>query len=454
MNGKYKSLVKNSMIFAAANFGSKALKVLMIPFYTYYLTASQYGTVDMIMTTVSLASPFLMLGMNEAALRFSMKEEYDQNAVFTNCSFVMCAMSVICYASYFIFKRIPVFEGYWNLFYLLLLATSFESMLLYYARGVDKNVIFASAGLFNTVVLLCLNILFLKVFHAEGAGYLLSILIASAVSCVYLFFSLRLRHTFHWKRIDWGLMKRMLMYSLPLMPNAVMWWIMNASDRYIIVWFMGTSAAGIYAVSNKLPSVMSGLAGVFHQAWQISAVQEYKSHDGERFFTVVFDSFAKNSLTAAAALILFVKPAVILFVETEYSDAWKFAPMLILGAVFSGMSGFMGVNYTVSEKTFGAFTTSATGAVINLGLNLILTPYAGMYGTAAATFIGFYALWLIRAARTSCYMRLNIDMWGIHRNLFLVILESALLLSEWRYMYLAMAVTVALMVIMNRKRIV
>lgn len=452
MNGKYKSLVKNSIIFAAANFGSKALKLLIIPFYTYYLTASQYGTVDMIMTTVSLASPFLMLGMNEAALRFSMKKEYDENAVFINCGFVMCAMSAICYAPCLMFSRISIFQGYWKLFYLLLLATSFESMLLYYARGVDKSFIFASAGILNTVVLLSLNIIFLKYFHAAGEGYLLSILLASAVSCVYLFFSLRLRRTFQWKRIDRGLMKQMLTYSLPLMPNAVMWWIMNASDRYIIVWFMGTSAAGIYAVSNKLPSIMSGFAGVFHQAWQISAVQEYKSDDRERFYTVVFDSFAKSSLTAAAALILFVKPAVVLLVEAEYSDAWKFAPMLLLGAVFSGMSGFMGVNYTVSERTFGAFTTSALGAMINLGLNVILTPYAGMYGTAAATFIGFYVLWLIRTAQTTCYMHLKIDMWGIHRNLFLVILESVMLLSEWKYMYPAMSVTVAVMVLMNRKR--
>ena len=95
MKEKYKSLAKNSVIFAVANFGSKILKFLIVPLYTYSLTTSQYGSVDILTTTISLLSPVLLLGMNEAALRFSMKEECNPQSVFTNCSVVLIHTSIL-----------------------------------------------------------------------------------------------------------------------------------------------------------------------------------------------------------------------------------------------------------------------------------------------------------------------------------------------------------------------
>ena len=56
----------------------------------------------------------------------------------------------------------------------------------------------------------------------------------------------------------------MYQYSIPLVPNGISWWIVNVSDRTIITAIIGTAANGIYAVSNKFPTILSSLLGIFN----------------------------------------------------------------------------------------------------------------------------------------------------------------------------------------------
>ena len=54
--------------------------------------------------------------------------------------------------------------------------------------------------------------------------------------------------------------------SVVLIPNTFMWWIMNSSDRVMVTYMIGAAANGIYAVSYKLPTLVSTLTGIFNQA--------------------------------------------------------------------------------------------------------------------------------------------------------------------------------------------
>ena len=64
------------------------------------------------------------------------------------------------------------------------------------------------------------------------------------------------------KRKVLKLIKEMYQYSIPLVPNGISWWIVNVSDRTIITAIIGTAANGIYAVSNKFPTILSSLLGI------------------------------------------------------------------------------------------------------------------------------------------------------------------------------------------------
>ena len=70
---KYKYFLKNLSIFTISNFITKLLMFLMLPLYTSILTSKEYGTIDMITTTVNLAMPILTLCITEAIIRFTIE---------------------------------------------------------------------------------------------------------------------------------------------------------------------------------------------------------------------------------------------------------------------------------------------------------------------------------------------------------------------------------------------
>ncbi len=448
---KYKKLAKNSAIFAAANFGSKVMRFLIVPFYTYCMTSSEYGTVDTLVTTINLVIPVLMLAIHEAALRYALDKDINSDEVITNCFLVLLITSVCFLPAYFIFAKIKIFTGLWWLFYLLLISDSINQILMNFSRGIGKSGTFAIGGLLNTVILLASNVLLLAVFHLGIPGYLISMLLGFWASNIYIGISIRLHKQLSLSNVNTALIKKMLMFSFPLIPTAVMWWVMNASDRYVITWFVGVSATGIYAVSSKIPTIITVVYQIFQQAWQISAVEEKDSDEKEVFYTSVYNGFVKMCFLAAAFLILIIKPLIELVISTQYHDAWIYTPFLIISAVFSSLGGFLGVNYVVEEKTTGAFITALIGAALNLGFDLFLTPIIGVQGAALATLIGYYVLWLIRSWHTRRFIKIKQDYVGIHVHFILLIIQTIVLLSQIKGQYIFQIFIVLIMIIINYK---
>lgn len=82
--GKYKKLVGNSAVFAAGNLGSKLISFIMVPLYTYYLTTQEYGTVELITTTISLLLPMVSFGIGVGVLRYALEKDIDNAIVVSN----------------------------------------------------------------------------------------------------------------------------------------------------------------------------------------------------------------------------------------------------------------------------------------------------------------------------------------------------------------------------------
>ena len=96
-------------------------------------------------------------------------------------------------------------------------------------------------------------------------GYLLSTVAADCLSALFLICRERLWRQLH-PAPRAALWRQMLAYCVPLIPTAVFWWIMGVSDRYLVKWFVGSVANGIYAVAYKISTILTSLATVFMDA--------------------------------------------------------------------------------------------------------------------------------------------------------------------------------------------
>ena len=283
-------------------------------------------------------------------------------------------------------------------------------------------------------------------------GYVLSVVLADTLSTAFLVVREKLWNDFtpHPKK---GLLKPMLKYSIPLIPTTVFWWITSVSDRYMVNEIIGSDANGLYAVSYKLPTVLTLVSTMFMQAWQYSAVVEDKGDKSEhaKFFETVWKSFQAVMFLCGAGIIAFTKPMMKILTASEFYGAWKYDPLLAIAMVFTAFTSFMGTVYTLNKNSMMSFLTAFIGAGSNIALNLLLIPRIGVQGAAIAPVASYMLVFVVRCVSVKRYITFNIQSVYVILNTVILFLGSAALIYGWKYQILIELGCLAVMIILNFK---
>ncbi len=453
---KYKTLVSNTALISLGTFGSKLLVFLMVRFYTGYLTTSQYGTSDLITQTANLLLPLISLGITNGVFRFAIESKYDKKSVFSAGLICITLGGLLFFIIAPLLRFVDQFNGYIWLIVIYTMASCYHSLCSQYIRAIGKTAFFAVQGIVNTSLVIVLNILFLAVFDMGITGYVLSVVLADGLSALLIFFKEKL-----WRQITLKIeketFKKMLVYSIPMIPTTIFWWVTSVSDRYMVSGFIGTEANGIYAVSYKVPTFLTLLSTVFMQAWQFSAVTESENDKQEHinFFSAVWSSFQSVMFLAGSAVIAFSVPIIKILTTPDYYSAWKFIPVLSAAMVFSAFANFMSSVYVVEKRSKNSFLTSMLGAVLNIVLNLLLIPSSlGVQGAAIATFASYFAVFIVRALNVRKYIPFKLYLPQVALNTVVVILQSIFMVLSLPFNIPVQAVCIILLLIINYKFII
>lgn len=405
----YGRLKKNTLIFGIANLCNKLILVIMVPYYTHVLTTEDLGTADAWVSAVSLISPIITLYLQDAVMRYAMEKEFNKREILSTALFVIFVGSLVMMPVAAILTLFKISTANIVILYVLTITYGLKGILGQFAKGIGKNLDFAISGIISTVILVCSNVLLLTVINLGIEGYLFSIAVSYCVAIVYLIFRCKIWKYCNFRTINKKVFKVMIKYSLPLVPNAIMWWIVNLSDRYMIIFFMGFGANGIYAVANKIPSVINMINGIFNQAWQISAIEEQNDKNRTKFSSNIYNMYFFASVCMVLLILTVIKPLIQLGFAESFLEAWRYIPFLCYAMIFSGMGAFLGSLYAVAKDTKKAMISTIISAAINIGLNAILIPLIGINGAAIATFISMEVLFLFRAIDTRKYLIIDYD---------------------------------------------
>lgn len=395
---KYQTLAANTILMSAGTFGSKLLVFLMVRFYTGYLTPAEYGTADLITQTANLLIPLVSLDITDAVFRFAAERRGGRTEAFSVGLRVITLGSAGTLAVIALLQGVPAVRAYGFLLASFVIASCYHGLCAHFVRAQGNTALFAVQGLFNTALFIGLNVLFLAVFHWGIRGYVLSTTAANLITTVLLIWKARL-----WRDVRpgpvRGLRRQMPRYCVPLIPTAIFWWIMGVSDQYMVKWFLGSDANGIYAVAYKIPTILTILAAVLLDAWQLSAIAESGDRRAQaRFYARVWDAFFSAVCLCAGGIIAFSPLLIRLLAAESYYDAWRYIPILTLSMIAAAFSNFMGSVYVVTKKSTASLWISLAGAAANIALDLFLIPRIGVQGAAAATFLGCLLVFLMRTA--------------------------------------------------------
>jgi O-antigen/teichoic acid export membrane protein len=429
MDKKYKKLAKNTLWISFGTFGSRTISFFLLPIFTRVLSKESYGKIDIFSTTVSLLTILLSLEIAAAVFRFSAGSESSNDRKILSSSYVVILLSLISF--FFIF---PLFTKVNNFFvqmkcYLLLslIFSILNSINKNYIRAKEKMLIYATSDILNTFSFATLGIVFVAILKKGVLGYFQAYLFSQAITAAYVFISGKIYKKISYKYVSKETLKEMVKYSLPFIPNDLSWWIMNISDRYLIVYFLGFAAAGIYGVSYKFMGIVSILNAIFYQAWQVSAIEQYDKSGRDQFYSSVFKYLSTSLIGILLLFSIVMKPFVKIMVGNEFEMAWKFLPFLMLGALFSAFSSFYGVGYITSKESKGAFSTSLFGALANFVINIFFIPLIGIQAAAMSTMIAFLLMWILRLKHTKRYFIINVD-WKVF-GINLILVSASLFLS-------------------------
>ena len=429
---KYQTLAANTILMSVGTFGSKLLVFLMVRFYTGYLTPAEYGTADLITQTANLLIPLVSLDITDAVFRFAAERRGGRTEAFSVGLRVITLGSAGLLLVIALLQGVPAVRAYGFLLASFVIASCCHALCAHFVRARGNTALFAAQGLFNTALFIGLNVLFLAVFHWGIRGYVLSTTVANLITTGLLVFRARL-----WRYAGLaprrGLRRQMLRYCIPLIPTAVFWWIMGVSDRYMVKWFLGSDANGIYAVAYKIPTILTILATVFMDAWQLSAIAE---SDGDRqahlrFYGRIWDAFASAVFLGAGGIIALSPLLIRLLAEETYYSAWQYIPVLTLSMAAAAFSNFMGSVYVVTKQSKASFWTSLVGAGSNIVLNLWLIPQIGLQGAAAATFLSCLAVFLIRLVNARQLLPFPLSGRKLALGVGILLLQTLFLLFRW-----------------------
>ncbi|MHA6647230.1 lipopolysaccharide biosynthesis protein [Aerococcus urinae] len=405
----YKKLFNNSIIFALGSLSSKIITMLLVPVYTYLLTTGEYGTIDLVTISVQILVPIVSLCMGEAILRFAIDVQ-NKTSLVTN------VLLITTYGIIIFLLPLPLLLKFSKnsllifFTYILTVTQIFQTILSQYSRGLNRTKLFAVNGVLVTFLIAVFNIIFIAICDFGVNGYFLAMTLAYSVGAVHLIIALRNSLKINFKYIKKSFQIQLIRYSIPLIPNNLMWWSINASSRYIISYYLGVGHNGLFAVASKIPAVINLVTQVFTQAWQLSAIEEINKNSSKTFIKTIFHNYQSVLFVTFSFILIFLKPLFAFAFDINYFSAWEPVPFLLLSAVFSALAGFFGQIYVANKNTTGVFTSSLVSGFFNIISSFMLVPYLGLIGAGISSLLSFLILFLIRLWQINVTMDMNFSL--------------------------------------------
>lgn len=393
-----KNLAKNTLILSFGTFLPKFVALITVPIITGHLTKIEYGTYDLITTLVSLFLPIATLQIQSAAFRFLIdcrNDSTERKKVISNIYLFLVPVSFI--ALVVLYLGLYKIDG---LTRLLIVIYFFVDILMLgtqqIVRGLSNNKLFSVSSVIQSLVNMLLIVLTVSFADQGLNGVLVSITVATALSMIVLVVRGGIIKEIDLNLRSITLIKQMLSYSWPMIPNTLSNWVLSTSDRLVLTAYMGLEAVAVYGVANKIPQLLATVQGTFIFAWQENASLAVTDDDAEKYYSDMFDRIF-CIISGVLAILIAATPILFwLLIRGDYDDAYPQMTILFMGMFFSTLSSFMGGIYVAHKRTKNVGITTMLAAAVNLAIDFALVHRIGIYSASISTLVSYMLLAIYR----------------------------------------------------------
>ena len=403
---KERELVKNTVIIALGKICTQLVSFLLLPLYTAILTTEEYGIIDLILTYTTLLLPFVTLALEQALFRFLIDArgdvakcgKYITTTIIISILFtsIICCMAILI--SFILKNTILVYFG------LVLLSGIISSISLQISRGLGDNLGYTLSSSGAAICQVVCNVLFLVIFRLGVSGMMAATIIGNFFVGIITYHRCKLKQYIKIKYFCNDCLKELYRYSVPLIPNQLSWWALNASNKVIVNLFIGVSANGLIAVSNKFSGIYIQFSNIFNVSWTESVALHIHDSDAEQFISKTINMVYRLFLCGCCGMISCMPFVFPVMVNVQYNDAYGLIPIFMLASLFNVIVSLYGVIYVAHKKTSEIARTAIYAAVLNILSHLILINCLGIYAAAVSTMIGYGSMAIYRYFHSRRYL--------------------------------------------------
>lgn len=394
-----KSLAKETAIYGVSSIVGRFLNYLLVPVYTIALPASSggYGVVTNIYAWVALILVLLTCGMETGFFRFANKGQDDPMRVYSTTLLSVSIGSLVFVALGLLFLEpiagwLEYGEHPWYIGMMMIVVAmdAIQSIPFAYLRYKKRPIKFAALKLLFIFLNIALNLFYYVILEGNDVGYaFLFNLVCTSVVMVCMIPELR-GFTYV---LDKELLKRMLLYSLPLVILGVAGILNQVADKIIFPFVYpdeaeATIQLGIYGAASKIAMIMAMFTQAFRFAYEPFVFGKSKEKDSREMYAQAMKFFIIFTLLAFLA-VMFYLDILRHVIGRDYWDGLRVVPIVMAAEIFMGIYFNLSFWYKLIDETRWGAYFSLTGCIILILMNIFLVPQYGYIACAWAGFTGY-----------------------------------------------------------------
>ncbi|MEM5777466.1 MAG: oligosaccharide flippase family protein [Candidatus Aenigmatarchaeota archaeon] len=395
-----RNILKDSIFYGISTTLNKFVVTLLIPLYTRIFSTEEFGTFDLIMSIISASIIILGLQIESGVARYYYEtEEKGEIKDLLGTAIVIIIISSIIGLPIIILISQKYLTGYkgisWIFLLLAFLSVPFgimHNLLLTLLRLQKKIISYSILSIGDVLIMAILAILLIFLFKTGLKSVFFAFLISKNLFTIIGLFMIKKTISLNFSI---NTSKKILFYSIPLIPAVLSNWAQNYANRFIILGFLTLSAVGIFGFAARIGSIVLLVDQGFKLAWDPYAIKVMEKEESKEIYPRVLRYYLLIMTLFCSIISLFSKEVVYIFGGQNYLRAIPIGGFIVFGYLWRGSVQIFGLGNLVCKKTYFNTLGFILGSSVNLIVLYLLIKKFSIMAAGISFLLGSFVIVLI-----------------------------------------------------------
>ena len=407
-----KKLLSDSVIYGLSSIVGRFLNYLLVPVYTYHISAASggYGVVTNVYAYTALLLVILTFGMETTFFYYANREGLDRRRVFCTALGSVGSVCLLFVALVMVFIG-PIAQGmgypdhpeYIRAMALVVALDAFQAILFdrlrldgrpwkFFALKIGFILLTVALTLFIFLVAPHWSHLSWMAWYDEANNVKYIFYINLFCTAIITFGFAKELKDFHLSLFDFPLLKSMLKYAWPLLLFGIVGIFNQVADKILLPKLLpgeeGNVQLGIYGACVKIAMLMALITQAFRYAYEpfvFGGQRDKQSKETQALATKYFVMFTLLAFLAVMCYIELFQH----FVGPDYREALPAIPIVMMAEILMGIYFNLSFWYKLTGQTWWGAVMSTIGCVVLVAINIVFVPRIGYMACAWGGLAGY-----------------------------------------------------------------